>query len=218
MWGIYVGKQQQQRQQQRQQRQRQRTAETRGIAAAGRCFAVQRHWREPVPGLADQHSRVSPSGTCASTMNNQPPPGAAPSEPMGPLHAQTGQIWLDTRAEQLGLPLTNTSTASEPAGGDATGNTVLSKPPGCTLDMARAAEWRRQKNAVRSARKAEKESRRQEAMSHWFTSCEKCDADLDAWTAMYCKGSWGPYCQDCIDNDDELSGYSWDPKEEYWDR
>ncbi|MEW5313294.1 MAG: hypothetical protein WDW38_004874 [Sanguina aurantia] len=36
MWGIYVGKQQQQRQQQRQQRQRQRTAETRGIAAAGR--------------------------------------------------------------------------------------------------------------------------------------------------------------------------------------
>ncbi|MEW5298958.1 MAG: hypothetical protein WDW36_002026 [Sanguina aurantia] len=125
MWGIYVGKQQQQRQQQRQQRQRQRTAETRGIAAAGRCFAVQRHWREPVPGLADQHSRVSPSGTCASTMNNQPPPGAAPSEPMGPLHAQTGQIWLDTRAEQLGLPLTNTSTASEPAGGDATGNTAL---------------------------------------------------------------------------------------------
>lgn len=142
---------------------------------------------------------------------------AASSLTMGPLHAQTGQIWLETRAEQLGLPFIKTPTASEPPGGDATRHTVLSKPPGWTLDMAKAAESKRGKNAVKSAKKADKESRRQEAMSHWSASCGKCEAELDAWTAMYCKGRWGPYCQDCIENDDEMSGYSWDPKEVYWD-
>ena len=51
-------------------------------------------------------------------------------------------------------------------------------------------------------------------MEDWRTSCEDCDAELDAYAAMY---HWsGPYCEECIEADPEKEGHKWEPKSDFW--
>lgn len=50
----------------------------------------------------------------------------------------------------------------------------------------------------------------------WNTSCEGCGTGLDAWQALYNYHGLGPYCQECIDDDDELEGLKWEYKAEFW--
>jgi hypothetical protein len=44
----------------------------------------------------------------------------------------------------------------------------------------------------------------------WTGSCRMCDTELDSYNALYNIFIGGPFCEDCTENDDELSGHKWE--------
>ena len=57
--------------------------------------------------------------------------------------------------------------------------------------------------------------RRRAAMEAWRTDCRGCGAELDAHTALYCRGE-GPLCQECIEEDPRFEGYKIEAESEGW--
>ncbi len=110
--------------------------------------------------------------------------------------------WVRVRAKQIGLLAW---THAHLPDGRAT--VTLTKPPMWCCDWHGAP-----------AKKVNTPPSRMPSRLHtWREECDACGVMLDAWTAMYHYSGMGPFCNACIDEDNDLSGLEWEAKADFWD-
>lgn len=119
-------------------------------------------------------------------------------------HTSRQRAWIHQACACFGLE-------SKSAGEGDHRTITLSKPSAdWTLDLTK------QPIKLDCSRKKRHRERKAVQMAKWHTQCEGCGSELDAYDALYSVRFGGPMCIECVENDEELSGFKWEPKSEFW--
>lgn len=127
--------------------------------------------------------------------------------------------WLHITAEYLSM---ESHSASGPS--NVVKTITIHKTAGCGLPISMADAMQRVKNSPHNVHKKQakqqakqaRKARIQAAMDSWSTTCQECNAPLRAYNAFYHHGGMGPWCEACIEDDEDTSGLKWEPKASFW--
>lgn len=123
--------------------------------------------------------------------------------------------WLHRTAEYL-----NMESHSPPGPSNVVKTITIRKLAGCGLPNSMADAIQRVKNSSHNVAKKQAKQQakqaRQARMDSWSTSCQECNAPLGAYNAFYHHGGMGPWCEECIEANEETEGLKWEPKCSFW--